>query len=111
MSTGPLYLCPPATTYRGIYCFKLQVLQLLYAGRPVLAAALACLSRLCNVHAAAICDALAPRAAAAAVRRLIVILCNPRPAAVSMPSGVGRGGAMGGYGMPPPSSTGMIQVI
>ena len=74
--------------------------RLLYAGRPVLAAALTCMSRLCHVHAHAVCDALAPRAAATAIRRLAMILCSPRPSAALLSGAVGRGGGPGGFGTP-----------
>jgi hypothetical protein len=70
--------------------------RLLYTGRPVLAAALACLSRLSVAHPVAVCESIASHTgASSAVRRLIAILCGPRPSA---PPGQSMAG--GGYGSP-----------
>ena len=74
----------------------MQVVRLLYTGRPILAAALACLSRLSVAHPAAVCDAIASNTgASSAVRRLTAILCGPRPSAQQAPFMAG-----GGYGSP-----------
>ncbi len=72
------------------------MVRLLYTGRPILAAALACLSRLSVAHPAAVCDAIASHTgASSAVRRLTAILCGPSPSAQQAPFIAG-----GGYASP-----------
>ena len=92
---------PRDTFHRHLLSPLEQVVRLLYTGRPVLAAALACLSRLSVAHPAAVCDTTASQhGASAAVRRLTAILCGPRPSAWQAPIMIG-----GGYSSPAGAAT------